>query len=158
MIIFQKDKLMVPLFVAIAIALGGCSNLSLNTIDTKPEGSLAAIPQNIVTTNLSDVVGGSSKGVATRSWDNGKFVHTIAASLPTPKPGEFYEGWLVRGKAGEVNFEFVSTGKLVGNKEEYDLKFESERDLTDHPSVVVTVEKVDDSLPEKHILEGSFAR
>ncbi len=142
------------LLPVLAVALGGCN--FTKSIDRQPEGSLAAIPQNIRTTNLSDVTVGPGKGVATRSFSSGKFVHTIAASLPALKPGEFYEGWLVRGKAGDADYDFVSTGKFTKAGDEYDLKYESDKDLSDHDQVIVTLEKVDDSLPEKHILEGKF--
>lgn len=140
----------------LTISLTGCNFTKSIGLNSRPEGSLAAIPQNITTTNLSDVTVGPSKGVATRSFASGKFVHTIAASLPALKNGEFYGAWLVRGKAGDADYDFTSSGKFTKNGEEYDLKYESDKDLSDHSQVVVTLEKVDDSLPEKHLLKGEF--
>lgn len=104
--------------------------------------------------SLADVAGGSSTGTATRSFDGTKFLHTVAAYLPPPGAGEFYEGWLVSETEAPA---FISTGRLgeVGGGQ-YALVFSSTRKLYAHNKVVVTLETRDDGRPETHILEGNF--
>lgn len=114
------------------------------------------LPEDVDKATLKDVSGGDSSGIATRKYANGKFTHTALADLPDPEVGEFYEGWLVRGNPGEANFSFISTGKMRVAKGGWLLEFQSSRDLTDYKMVVVTLEKINDKKPEKHILEGSF--
>ena len=115
-----------------------------------------AIPEDVERANLTDVTGGTGSGLATRKYENGRFTHAVLADLPDPAPGTFYEGWLVRGKPGDSNFAFLSTGRMRVAKGGYTLEFESSRDYPDYKGIVVTLEKVDDKKPEKHILEGSF--
>jgi len=62
----------------------------------------------------------------------------------------------VRGRQGDENFAYISTGRLTLAKGGYMLEFESSRDYSEYSEVVVTLEAVDDKKPEKHILEGSF--
>ncbi len=114
------------------------------------------LPDDVDKATLKDVSGGDSSGISTRKYANGKFTHTALADLPDPDSGEFYEGWLVRGNPGEANFSFISTGKMRVAKGGWLLEFQSSKDFSDYKMVVVTLEKVDDKKPEKHILEGSF--
>jgi len=114
------------------------------------------IPEDVEKADLTDVSGGDGSGIATRKLEAGLFSHTVLADLPDPTPGTFYEGWLVRGREGEANFAFISTGKLGIAKGGYLLEFSSRTDYSDYTGVVVTSEKVDDKKPETHILEGSF--
>lgn len=106
--------------------------------------------------SLKDVAGGTSSGVATRLLEDGRFSHYAIADLPEPEGGNFYEGWLVRGKPGDANFKFISTGKMINVKGGYTLNFESNTDYTEFGQVVITLETIMDSTPEKHILEGNF--
>jgi len=108
------------------------------------------IPEDVEKAELSDVTGGSSTGIATRKYEEGKFTHAVLADLPEPAEGKFYEGWLVKGE------EVVSTGRLRVAKGGYLLEFESSTDYSDYKTVVVSEEEVADATPEKHILEGSF--
>lgn len=127
------------------------------SIEEKIEKSFNfAIPEDVERADLTDVTGGTGSGLATRKYENGRFTHAVLVDLPDPAPGTFYEGWLVRGKEGDANFAFISTGRMRVAKGGYILEFESSRDYSDHKGIVVTLEKVDDKKPEKHILEGSF--
>ncbi len=114
------------------------------------------IPDDVDKAELTDVSGGDGSGVATRKFETGIFSHAVLADLPEPTPGYFYEGWLVRGKVGDSNFSYFSTGKLGIAKGGYLLNFASAKDYSDYTKVVVTLEKVNDKTPEQHILEGSF--
>lgn len=110
------------------------------------------LPEDVDKTSLRDVSGGDGQGVATREFSDGVFMHSVLASLPDPEAGAFYEGWLVRPDP----FDVVYTGKMRMAKGGYVLDYETSTDLSDHPRVVVTMERVDDQQPETHILEGSF--
>lgn len=114
------------------------------------------IPEDVEKTELKDVAGGNASGMATRKFENGVFSLLVLADLPDAEAGSFYEGWLVKGKVGETDFDIVSTGKLRQAKGGYLLEFKSAKDYSDYNQVVVTLEKKPDNLPEKHILEGSF--
>lgn len=114
------------------------------------------IPEDVEKTSLKDVSGGSAIGIATRKFSESQFVHTISADLADLDPATFYEGWLVRGKQGDSDFSFFSTGRLRQVKDGWLLEYEDSKDFPDYKGVVVTLEKVDDRKPEKHILEGSF--
>ena len=114
------------------------------------------IPEDYEKAELKDVSKGEGSAIATRKLEDGVFKHMVLADLPDPEAGTFYEGWLVRGKSGDSNFAFISTGKLRIAKGGYLLEFESKTDYSDYKGVVITLEKVDDKKPEIHILEGSF--
>jgi uncharacterized protein (DUF3820 family) len=108
------------------------------------------IPENVTRANLSDVTRGSSRGVATKAMEEGKFKHSILADLPELTEKKFYEGWLVKDE------DTIPTGKLSQIKGGWYLEFSSATNYMDYDEVVVTEEEKDDKKPEKHILEGSF--
>lgn len=114
------------------------------------------IPEDIEKAQLEDVTGGDALGIATRNDENGVFVHVVLADLPDLEEGSFYEGWLIRGKEGDDDFDYVSTGKMRLGKGGYLLEFESSTDYFSYQEVVITLEKTEDNLPEKHVLEGTF--
>lgn len=121
------------------------------SVEQKIEDSFKLqIPEDVDKSELSDVSGGSSSGIATRKFENGKFTHSVLADLPDPESGKFYQGWLVKGD------DMVSTGRLNVAKGGYLLEFESVTDYSDHKGILVTLEEKSDNTPEKHILEGSF--
>jgi len=135
---------------------------SIETPTPTPEAKIEEkfnyeIPEDVNKIDLVDVSGGGSRGIATRVYKDGRFEHVILADLPDPQAGYFYQGWLAtKGKEGKVGFSYVKTGKLRMAKGGYLLEFESKNDYTSFSQVWVTLEKVDDTKPEKHILEGSF--
>lgn len=114
------------------------------------------LPEDVEKADLKDVSGGDGSGIATRKYEEGTFTHMVLADLPDQAAGTFYEGWLVRGKMGDANFSFISTGAMSVAKGGYLLEFESKTDYSDYTGVVITLEKVNDKTPETHILEGSF--
>jgi hypothetical protein len=114
------------------------------------------IPEGYEKAELADVTGGTASGIASRKYESGNFSHAVLADLPDPEEGGFYEGWLVRGKEGDANFAYISTGIMSLAKGGYMLEFGSATDYSDYSRVVITLEKVNDKKPEKHILEGSF--
>jgi hypothetical protein len=114
------------------------------------------VPEDVDKAELKDVSGGDGRGLATRKYDSGRFTHAVLADLPAPASGYFYEGWLVRGKEGDENFAYISTGRLSLAKGGYMLEFSSSTDYSEYSLVVVTLEAIDDKKPEKHILEGGF--
>lgn len=108
------------------------------------------IPEDVEKAELKDVTGGNATGIATRKFDAGRFTHTVLADLPEPESGTFYEGWLV------LEDSVISTGRFRMAKGGYLLEFQSGTDYSSYDRVVVTHERVADSVPEEHILEGSF--
>lgn len=114
------------------------------------------VPDNVEKIELKDVTGGSLTGIATRNYENSTFNHTVIADLPDPDPGYFYQGWLVRGNPGDSNYSAISTGRLTSEKGGWMVNYKVNKDLRDYKKVVVTLERVYDNIPEKHILESSF--
>ena len=114
------------------------------------------VPDDVDKAQLRDVSGGDASGLATRIYEGGAFSHAVLADLLDPASGYFYEGWLVRGKEGDENFSYISTGRLILAKGGYMLELESSKDYSEYSGVVVTLEMVNDGKPEKHVLEGSF--
>ena len=108
------------------------------------------IPDDVEKAELKDVSGGNATGIATRKFDAGKFTHAVLADLPDPEPDSFYEGWLVKDDS------LISTGRLRIAKGGYLLEFQTSTDYSSYDNVVVTLERVADSVPEEHLLEGSF--
>lgn len=90
---------------------------------------------------------------ATRSFLDGKFLHTVTMKTLDPAAGKFFEGWLVKGTA------FFSTGKMIKDYDSYVLKYESGKDSRDYKKVVITEETTSqglDNKPETHVFEGDF--
>src|SRR3972149_9609516 len=111
------------------------------------------IPEGFEKAELRDVTGGTGSAIASRKYESGSFNHAVLADLPDPESGSFYEGWLVRGKEGDENFAYISTGIMSMAKGGYMLEFESSVDYSDYTGVVVSLEKANDKNPEKHVLE-----
>lgn len=101
---------------------------------------------------LFDVTGGISSGMAYLLRKD-KLYHSLTANLPDPKEGTFYEGWLVNKTP---KLAYFSTGMLEKTKDgSYALSYSSDNLYQGYDFVVVTLETVKDSNPEKHILEGT---
>lgn len=109
---------------------------------------------NVETIKLQAVGDYEGDGVATRSFENGRFKHSVEANIGEPAKGKFYEGWIV--KSGGI----VSTGKLAkASDRKYTLNFTSDKDMLEYNKVVITEETEASGLdnnPEAHVLEGSF--
>ena len=114
------------------------------------------IPSDVQKAELKDVSGGNASAIATRKYANGKFTHVVMADLPDPETGSYYQAWLVKGNEGEADYSLVSTGRLRIAKGGWLLEYNSSKDYTDHPKVVVSLEKVTDAKIETKVLEGNF--
>lgn len=114
------------------------------------------IPSDVERADLKDVRGGDSTGIATRKYKDAKFTHVVMADLPDPEAGSFYQGWLVKGSEGEANYSLVPTGRLRVAKGGWLLEYNSLKDYSDHPKVVVSQEAISDAKIETKVLEGSF--
>src|SRR5260221_3050667 len=108
------------------------------------------VPDTAIKADLKDVSGGNQVGLATLDKATGQNVYTVLANLEDPTPGYFYQAWLVNGN------NTISLGQLSIEKGGWLVNYTSSKDLSDHKTVIVTLEKYNDSTPEKHILEGSF--
>ncbi len=140
------------------------TNKSSNT--QTPTNSSVTTPNetpvfNKQTIQLNPVGGHTGAGTAAREIDsNSIFKHSVDVTLAELPSGKFYEGWLVRGKMGDSNFAFFSTGKLEkGNDGRWRTSYESPTSYLDYKTVVITLETAANGLdgkPEEHVLEGSF--
>lgn len=167
-------SLKVILLVFAVILVGTLSYLVWNEqITVTDNGSTIIIKKNTTETvekdvttkeaiTLSVVDESTSTGTATRDYDKttGSFTLKIEATLADPVDDKFYEGWLVRGKAGDVDFKAVSTGKLVkGDDDKWTVTFTSPVDYNGFENIVITSETLAnglDNIAETHILEGAF--
>lgn len=152
------------------VSNGSDSVPSPQTTEVQSQGEEVAIPREQERTleerliadpdslpaELTDVTGGSSSGTAYILRKNGQLFHTVTARLPEPTGGEFYEGWLVKQFP---RLSFFSTGKMkLLNNGQYFLTFNADEEYPEFDQVVITIEKDDDSNPERHVLEGTAQR
>lgn len=150
-------KYIIPLVILILIAGGAffaTQNPSKNQSPKVVESPKEEV--KVLTTSLHAVGVYKGGGVATKSFDGKKFVHSVTANLSDPSKGKFYEGWLVKKTPTLL---FFSTGKLNKENSQYKLNFETNQDYPDYNFVVVTEETEAlglDGKPEAHVLEGSF--
>ena len=158
--------IVVALGVLLAVVLTrdseeSASNEALETSESQDAANETSAPAdgvepaaNVEEIELMSVGDYEGDGTATRSFENGQFLHEVIANIDDPAEGKFYEGWLVGG--GQI----LSTGELEKEDEGvYSLVFESDQDLTDRDQVVITEETLANGLdgnPEDHVLEGSF--
>jgi hypothetical protein len=124
--------------------------------ETKTE-LLAPSSANISTksTSLEAENSFSGSGTATTSWNNQTFTHKVEATLPTPPPDKFYEGWLVQTQP----LNFFSTGELTLANDKYALEYSERINYPNHIQVIITQETLEnglDNIPEVHILEGNL--
>ena len=130
----------------------------LETSDPLPENTSQLAdgeeaPRVVEEATLVAVNGYRGSGEATRSYQDGEFMHEIVADLDDPAEGKFYEGWLVGDR-------IVSTGRLENEGDNnWSLIFLSDEDLSSFDEVVVTEETEAnglDGIPETHVLDGTF--
>jgi len=93
------------------------------------------IPEGVERANLSDVTGGNSIGVATRT--------EIVANLPELAKGQVYQGW-AENSSGKT----VLLGNFRVSKGGWILNYDSSK-YSGYNKVIVSV-------GTKHVLEGSF--
>ncbi len=146
------------LMYAIAVGTRNSTNKTSNNNVTN-NSATSQVPKETIT--LAAVGGHTGSGTASREVSaSGKFEHTVDAVLNDPATSKFYEGWLVRGKMGDSNFAFFSTGKLDKDADgHWRSSFESSVNYIDYSTVVITLETLANGLdgkPEEHLLEGSF--
>lgn len=155
---FRDNKILFWILVGIAF-LVLIYFLFTKSGDEGKKADKTSPPKTVMQALLSDVSGGAGSGMANKTLDQGFFINTVNAKLPKPPQGFFYEGWLARGKPGDADFNIFPTGKLKLVAAEgpfWILFFRDKVDRSDHYNVVITLEKEDDTKPEKHILEGNF--
>lgn len=99
------------------------------------------IPDDVNTIELKDVSGGNARGIAT--------TYEILVDIEDPASGYFYQGWL------ENNGKLISLGKLRVAKGGWLLEYDSAK-YPEYKKIIISLEKVFDSLIEKRILEGLF--
>ena len=168
--------------ITIVVILGGLYlffNINSSKIDSKKQESieqkntppkiteevpvveeyLAQIIDNPLTKNtiLKDVTGKTSTGTAYILRVDNSLTHYIQATLPDPKEGNQYEGWLVKKTP---TLEFFSTGTMIKDDNgKYILRYgvdDFDNMTKGYNFVVVTEETVIDETPEIHILEGTI--
>ena len=109
--------------------------LSTPNISQKVNNMFPNIPDGIERANLSDVTGGSSLGVATRT--------EVVANLPDLSNGQFYKVVLENSSGNTVNL-----GSMWLSKSGWILQYDSAK-YPGYNKVIVTQGPT-------HILEGSF--
>jgi len=114
------------------------------------------LPEDAEKIQLNDAKGEDATAIATRSFTDENFTLTILASLPVPKEGSYYQGWIVRGEEGESDYAVLTLGRLSVAKGGYVLEFEASKDYSNYDKVVVSEELVPDKEIEEIVLEGSF--
>lgn len=129
------------------IEIGDAIQPDFGEIDRPDTG----IIQNANLVSVGDYTG---SGIASSSYIDGIYSHSVSANIGDPAEGKFYEGWLAGG------FGFISTGKMVKDGDKYVLEFTSNEDLTSKYSKVVITEETAaeglDNMPEAHVIEGSW--
>ena len=115
-----------------------------------------SVSENVERIALEDVQGETATGLATKDYADSEYKHSVLAALPDLESGTYYNGWLVRGEEGEVDYSVVNSGKLRQSKGGYLLEYSSNKDLSDYTTVWVTLETKDDDNPETRVLESEF--
>jgi len=103
---------------------------------------------------LVDVSGGNSSGTVLITMHRQKFrLRAVFNSLPKPKEGFFYTGWIVR--QGD-DFSVINTGRLSRTNGKLSNHYTSKIDRLDHDFYILTVQEEGmDLIPDLHILEGT---
>jgi hypothetical protein len=114
------------------------------------------IPEDLDKAELKDALGGSSSGIVTKEYANGKYSSAVLVDLPSPEKGTIYQAWLEKGEKGNKDYQLVSLGKLNVAKGGWMLNFQSKTNYSSFNKVLVSQEKSFDKTPEKIVLQGSF--
>lgn len=113
---------------------------------------LAADP-NAKKIEMKDVIGSNTSGTAYLLRENGKLFVTAKANMPDAPAGNYFQAWLMKENPRRY---YVPLGKLshfgVG-------KFISntalDSDYQEFNTLIITLEKSDDKLPERFVMQGS---
>lgn len=105
---------------------------------------------------LQPAAGVDGRGYVNRIISPTRSELTILADLPELPAGRFYQVWLVRGQAGQPDYELVKAGRLRSQKGGFILDYSVSRNLTDHRQVLVTQEATDDNISETLVLSGTL--
>ena len=167
----MQRKILIAFSLLSVLVFLGCvqeakNNLNETVMDNTNQ-QVAEVVKNIKEDVAKDVVdpeeavligvGGYTGGaLASRSYLDGEFNHTVLADIGAPAEGKFYEGWLVKSSP---SLEFFSTGRMELADDMYYLEYTADEDKSDFNEVVITEETEADGLdgaPETHVLEGEF--
>ncbi|MBI4022885.1 hypothetical protein HY375_01860 [Candidatus Berkelbacteria bacterium] len=152
----QRDRDTTPVPLAEGTSTTSSAVTSAGTSTNRTTINLRTNGQetHAATITLTPVAGRTGSGSATRTYVNGRFDHTVTASLPSPATGRFYEGWLTDGS------RVLSTGRLERTDDDtYRLTYNSSEDLRGLTRVVITEETEImglDGITEDHVVEGTF--
>jgi len=105
-----------------------------------------SLPDGAEKAELKDIAGDGARGVATKSEENGGWLITVLAALDDVDQG-WYEGWLMNEETGEL----MGMGRLRIAKGGYLGEYTG---MGDYDRVMVTLEMVEDGVPEEVVLEG----
>jgi hypothetical protein len=108
------------------------------------------VPNNATKVDLHDSKGGSQAGLFTFEKQGSIYIYTVIADLEEPQEGYFYQAWLVK------DGDSVSLGKLSLAKGGWMTDYSTSVDLSDHKTILITLEKTLGNTPHDKVLEGSF--
>lgn len=124
-------------------------------IDTVKNDTSITVMESLNTkvAQLIAVDGSESHGTGYRLVESGELMHLVTATMPDPKEGNTYEGWLVQKNP----LKFFSTGLLKKSEDgTWTLKYKTQGEFPTYNRVVITEETIVDAVPEIHIIEGDF--
>ena len=106
---------------------------------------------------MSGVEGVNANGVAQANYyEGGLYRHSVQLNIERAPKDHFYEGWVV--KEGE---EPISTGHVKSRLGDvrHALSFDTEQDLREYTTVVITLEPDDGNpAPAEHVAEGTLVK
>lgn len=131
------------------------SNLNTN-IDVSASKSASAKDKELIegsTAILADVNGGDLRGEAGIYRNFGVYNVYAKIKLNKPSGNDFYEVWVTNPTTNE----FFSVGKMETDSAGiYNVTYNTDNIHPGFDRIVVTLEKVSDNTPEKHIVEGTL--
>ncbi|MBT4121887.1 hypothetical protein HOE31_02975 [bacterium] len=130
-----------------------------NVVDAMPEEFKANFEDDILTDSDTEVASlvavdsSESSGTAYRLVKDGKLYHRVVADLPDLMDNNKYEGWLVQ----KSPLKFFSTGVMEKIEDgKWFLEYQANNEYPTYLTIVITLETIVDTTPEKHIIEGDF--
>lgn len=113
---------------------------------------LAADPKSQKITMI-DVIGSNTSGIAYFLRENGKLFVTAQANMPDAPEGEYFQAWLMKETPRRY---YVPLGKLKHNGiGKFISNTALDSDYADFNTMIITLEKNDDKLPERFVMQGS---